>query len=267
MSSHLSRSRLVAGTVVLALIGLWIGTGSFVLAVMVLVLVGGVAGLVVLAASGRLGGRALRPRPQVTPAPDATPTTDLSLAPRPGAAVRRALRGVLARPWVRGEGLIRAAASRLASEDALVWTPRGQRVAAPHLWLEWNVSDAAEIAERWPLETLAREMVQDYVERTRADGTRRLADHTWLHVLARSDVPVGRVVVTAAFSAPQDPVLAAAAAPSSAPPVPPAPGRRFPGRWAAATPRSRHASEDRYPTRSPTLVEGRSTRSPYRGHR
>jgi len=241
MSPHLSRSRLVAGTVVLALIGLWIGTGSFVLAVMVLVLVGGVAGLVVLAASGRLGGRALRPRPQVTPAPDATPTTDLSLAPRPGAAVRRALRGVLARPWVRGEGLIRAAASRLASEDALVWTPRGQRVAAPHLWLEWNVSDAAEIAERWPLETLAREMVQDYVERTRADG---------------------------AFSAPQDPVLAAAAAPSSAPPVPPAPGRRFPGRSAAATPRSRHASEDRYPTRSPTLVVvGRPTRSPYRGHR
>jgi hypothetical protein len=213
------RTPLVLGAGALLLLGAWYATGSFVLALLVVVLMGGTAGALVV------GSAWLRPRPEGV-LPDVAATTDLAAAPRAGAGLRRVLRGVLSRPWVRGDGLVRAASTKLASEDALVWTPRGQRVAAPHLWVEWNVADAAEIADRWPLEALARELVEGYVEQTRAAGVRRLADRTWVHVLGRDDVPLGRVVVTAAFSPPQDAPLAAACAPSTSAPLP---ARRSPG--------------------------------------
>ena len=119
--------------------------------------------------------------------------------------MRRALRALLARPWVHGDGLLRATATRLDGPDALVWTPRGQQVAAPHLWVEWHPVDAAEVAGRRPLEALARELAEGYVGHGREHGVRRLAERTWVHLLVSDDVPLGRVVVTAAFSEPQQP--------------------------------------------------------------
>ena len=219
----------VLGPVAVATLGvLWLVTGSFVLAVLVLVLVGGTAGLGWVLLTGPSGAGS---RPRRTTAPVTVGTRDLSLAPRPGAGLRRVLRLALARPWVRGEGLVRASAARVSSDDALVWMPRGERAGAPHLWVEWNAADAAEIAEQWPLELLARELLDAHDERVRSGGVRRLQERTWLHLLGRDDVPVGRVVVTAAFSAPQDPVLVAVSTPGPASRRPatraphPAPGR------------------------------------------
>ncbi len=207
---RLTGPRVVAVAAAVGLSVVWITTGSFVFAVLVLVLIGATAALAALL----LGRR--DPRSGDTHLPDALPTTDLS-PPTPGERVRRALRGLLARPWVRGDGLVRAATARLASEDALVWTPRGQRVAAPHLWLEWNTTDIVEIARRWPLEVLADELVAGYLEHARSTGARRIAARTWLHVLASADVPVGRVVVTAAFSRPQETPLVSTAGPDERP--------------------------------------------------
>ena len=118
---------------------------------------------------------------------------------------------------MHGDGLLRATATRLDGQDALLWTPRGQQVAAPHLWVEWNPVDAAEVAERRPLEALARELAEGYVEHGREQGVRRLVERTWVHLLVAPDVPLGRVVVTAAFSEPQQLPVAAACASTAAP--------------------------------------------------
>lgn len=241
-----TRPQVVALVTVAALGLLWLVTGSFVLAVLVLVLVAGVGGLGWAVVSGRCG-RA-RPRtpgrfPVEPPGGPATVvTTDLARHDGPGDRVRRALRLALARPWVRPEGLVRASTARVTSDDALVWMPRGERAGAPHLWVEWNAADAAEIGDRWPLDLLARELLEAHDAHVRASGTRRLQDRTWLHVLARDDVPLGRVVVTAAFSAPQDPVLVAVASPDR--PAAPPGGPRWSG------PRAPH------PAARPTMMVG-----------
>lgn len=201
--------RVLAAVAGLLLIAMWISSGSLVMALLVLALVAGTVALGVVVHTWVLRG----PRPAGDELPDTHPTADLDHVPGPADRVRRALRGLLARPWVRGDALVRAATTRLASADALVFTPRGQRVAAPHLWVEWNTADLAEVAGRWPLDVLARELVDGYVEHARQHGVRRLADRTWLHLLAGPDVPVGRVVVTAAFSRPQRAPTASACVP------------------------------------------------------
>ncbi|MFC5066020.1 FHA domain-containing protein [Actinomycetospora atypica] len=217
------RTRVALGGGVAAVLLLWWTTGSLLVAIAILVLLALAAGLAVVVAAWA------RPRPEPLTAPlsDGPATTDLSLAPSPGAPVRRALRTLLARPWVHGDALLRATAARLDGEDALVWTPRGQQVAAPHLWVEWNPVDGAEIAGRRPLEALARELAEGYVEHGRERGVRRLAERTWLHLLVSDDVPLGRVVVTAAFSEPQQ-LPVAAACTATAVPLPPARGASVP---------------------------------------
>jgi hypothetical protein len=206
------RAKLVLAGVVVGLLLLWWATGSLLVAVLVVVLLALAAGLAVVVAAWA------RPRPEpLADPPVDLPTTDLSRAPQAGARVRRVLRTLLARPWVHGDGLLRATATRLDGQDALLWTPRGQQVAAPHLWVEWNPVDAAEVAERRPLEALARELAEGYVEHGREHGVRRLAERTWVHLLVAPDVPLGRVVVTAAFSEPQQPPVAAACASTAAP--------------------------------------------------
>ncbi|WP_433798148.1 FHA domain-containing protein [Actinomycetospora sp. CA-084318] len=214
----MTRTRLVAGGSVAALLLLWWATGSLLVALLICVLVALAAGLAVVVAAWA------RPRPEPLDAPPSTTATvDLAVAPPTAAPVRRALRTVLARPWVHGDGLLRVTAERLDGDDALVWTPRGQQVAAPHLWVEWNPVDGAEVAGRRPLEALARELAEGYVEHGRERGVRRLAERTWVHLLVSDDVPLGRVVVTAAFSEPQQTPVAAACA-STAVPLAPARG-------------------------------------------
>ncbi|WP_433787602.1 hypothetical protein ACQPX6_12300 [Actinomycetospora sp. CA-101289] len=209
MSAPLTWPRLAGlGTLGLLLL-VWIASGSFVLGLLVVVLVAGTAGLawVFVGWSGRPSRGTADPSAVL----GALPTTDLT-PPSTGARVRRTLRRLLGRPWVQGDGLVRAAARRLASEESLVWTPRGQRVAAPHLWVELNPDDLADVAARWPLEVLADELLGGYLEHARDSGARRTAERTFLHLLAGRDVPVGRVVVTAAFSRPpSDPVVTASA--------------------------------------------------------
>ncbi len=219
------RARLVLAAAVVGVGLLWWTSGSLLVAVLVVVLLGLAAGLAIVVSAWA------RPRPEPLDALGAErATADLSLAPPAGAPVRRMLRVLLARPWVHGDGLLRATAARLDGQDALVWTPRGQQVAAPHLWVEWNPVDAAEVAGRRPLEALARELAEGYVERGREQGVRRLAERTWVHLLVCDDVPLGRVVVTAAFSEPQQPPVAAACASTAAPL---APARGAPRRPAA----------------------------------
>ncbi|WP_018330218.1 FHA domain-containing protein [Actinomycetospora chiangmaiensis] len=211
----MTRTRLVAIGTVAALLILWWTTGSLLVAVLIVVLVALAAGLAMVVSAWA------RPRPEPLPAPPSTTATvDLSVPPTTGAPVRRALRALLARPWVHGDGLLRVTAERLDGEDALVWTPRGQQVAAPHLWVEWNPVDGAEVAQRRPLEALARELAEGYVEHGREHGVRRLAERTWVHLLVSDDVPLGRVVVTAAFSEPQQTPVAAACATTAVPLAP-----------------------------------------------
>jgi hypothetical protein len=191
---------------------LWWATGSWLVAVLVVVLAALATGLAVVVSAWA------RPRPEPLEGPPVDrPTTDLSRAPEAGVRVRQVLRTMLARPWVHGDGLLRATATRLDGQDALLWTPRGQQVAAPHLWVEWNPVDAAEVAQRRPLEALARELAEGYVEHGREYGVRRLVERTWVHLLVAPDVPLGRVVVTAAFSEPQQLPVAAACASTAAP--------------------------------------------------
>ncbi len=207
-----ARGKLVLVGVVVGLLLLWWATGSLLVAVLVVVLLAMAAGLAVVVSAWA------RPRPEPLDAPPTDePTTDLSRTPQGGAHVRRVLRMLLARPWVHGDGLLRATATRLDGQDALLWTPRGQQVAAPHLWVEWNPVDAAEVAQRRPLEALARELAEGYVEHGREHGVRRLAERTWVHLLVAPDVPLGRVVVTAAFSEPQQLPVAAACASTAGP--------------------------------------------------
>ena len=221
--------RVGAGAAAVLLVGAWVVTGSSPAALVVVLVVTVVVAVVL--GIGALGGPALRPRPprgedvdDPGPVVAALPTTDLAFAPGPAASVRRLLRGALSRPWVRGDALVRATSTRLGAPGALVSTARGELIAAPHLWVEWNVADAAEIAARRPLGPLAAELVADHVERIRGVALRRPATPTTLHLLARDDVPVGRVVVTGAFSAPRDPAVAVAV--SGGPrPGPPAPAR------------------------------------------
>ena len=206
------RGKLVLAAAVVGVLLLWWATGSVLVAVLVVVLLALAAGLAVVVSAWA------RPRPEPLAAPPADhPTTDLSRAPQAGARVRRLVRMLLARPWVHGDGLLRATATRLDGQDALLWTPRGQQVAAPHLWVEWNPVDAAEVAQRRPLEALARELAEGYVEHGREHGVRRLVERTWVHLLVAPDVPLGRVVVTAAFSDPQQLPVAAACASTAAP--------------------------------------------------
>lgn len=214
----MSRTKLLAGGVLAGVLLLWWTTGSLLVAILIVVLVALAAGLAVVVAAWARP----RPEPLVAP-PSTTATVDLAVAPTAGAPVRRALRTVLARPWVHGDGLLRVTAARLDGDDALVWTPRGQQVAAPHLWVEWNPVDGAEVAQRRPLEALARELAEGYVEHGRDRGVRRLAERTWVHLLVTDDVPLGRVVITAAFSEPQQTPVAAACA-STAVPLAPARG-------------------------------------------
>jgi hypothetical protein len=206
------RGKLVLAVAVVGVLLLWWATGSVLVAVLVVVLLALAAGLAVVVSAWA------RPRPEPLAAPPADhPTTDLSRAPEAGARVRQLVRTLLARPWVHGDGLLRATATRLDGQDALLWTPRGQQVAAPHLWVEWNAVDAAEVAERRPLEALARELAEGYVEHGREHGVRRLVERTWVHLLVAPDVPLGRVVVTAAFSEPQQLPVAAACASTATP--------------------------------------------------
>ncbi|MEJ2886949.1 hypothetical protein [Actinomycetospora aeridis] len=230
----------LAGAGALALLLLiWLASGSFLTALLVVVLVAATAGgaWLVVSWSGRTSrGHAGGP----SPVADALPTADLGPASA-GERVRRTLRGMLGRPWVQGDGLVRAAARRLASEEALVWTPRGQRVAAPHLWVEFHPDDLADVAARWPLEVLADELLSGYLEHARSSEARRMAERTFLHLLAGTDVPVGRVLVTAAFSCPAatpaattsatDPTPSSVSSPAApaGPPSPPVPGPAAPG--------------------------------------
>ena len=207
--SALTWPRLVGAAAVGLLLLTWLASGSFVMALLVLVLVAGTAGLAWMVVSST--GRGPRGGDGSSPVLEALPTTDLA-PPTPSDRVRRAVRGLLGRPWVHGDGLIRAAARRLASEESLVWTPRGQRVAAPHLWVEFHPDDLADVAARWPLEVLADELLSGYLEHARDTDARRLAERTFLHLLAGADVPVGRVLVTAAFSRPAAAPVATASA-------------------------------------------------------
>ncbi|WP_328308611.1 hypothetical protein [Actinomycetospora sp. NBC_00405] len=207
--STLTWPRLVGAAAVGLLLLTWLASGSFVMALLVLVLVAGTAGLGWMVVSST--GRGPRGGDGSSPVLEALPTTDLA-PPTASARVRRAVRGLLGRPWVHGDGLIRAAARRLASEESLVWTPRGQRVAAPHLWVEFHPDDLADVASRWPLEVLADELLSGYLEHARDTDARRLAERTFLHLLAGADVPVGRVLVTAAFSRPAATPVATASA-------------------------------------------------------
>ncbi|MFC5139254.1 hypothetical protein ACFPK1_13500 [Actinomycetospora rhizophila] len=220
--------RLAGGGALVLLLLTWWGTGSFLLALLVVVLVAATAAGAWLFVSW--SGRSARGHAGGGPSAvaDALPTADLGPASA-GERVRRTLRGVLGRPWVHGDGLVRAAARRLASEEALVWTPRGQRVTAPHLWVELHPDDLADVAARWPLEVLADELLNGYLEHARGTEARRLAERTFLHLLAGPDVPVGRVLVTAAFSRPAATPAATTSATDptptslSAPPVPAGP--------------------------------------------
>lgn len=207
--SALTWPRLVGAAAVGLLLLTWVTSGSFVMALLVLVLVAGTAGLAWMVVS--CAGRGPRGGDGSSEVLEALPTTDLA-PPTPSDRVRRAVRGLLGRPWVHGDGLIRAAARRLASEESLVWTPRGQRVAAPHLWVEFHPDDLADVAARWPLEVLADELLSGYLEHARDTDARRLAERTFLHLLAGADVPVGRVLVTAAFSRPAATPVATASA-------------------------------------------------------
>ncbi|CAA9287798.1 MAG: hypothetical protein AVDCRST_MAG54-4185 [uncultured Actinomycetospora sp.] len=228
LSTGLTWPRLAGlGTLGLLLV-VWVASGSFVLGLLVVVLVAGTAGLAWMFVGW--SGRPSRGTADPSAVLGALPTTDLA-PPSAGARVRRALRGLLGRPWVQGDGLVRAAARRLASEGSLVWTPRGQRVAAPHLWVELNPDDLTDVAARWPLEVLADELLGGYLEHAHESGARRRPARALLHLLAGADVPVGRVVVTAAFSKPAgEPAVTVSATeptPSSlaAPPEPAAPAR------------------------------------------
>lgn len=240
MTRPSSLPRLVGGGAVALLLLTWWGSGSFLLALLLVVLVGATAAGSWLLVSW--SGRSARGQAGATSGiAAALPTTDLGPAPA-GERVRRTLRGMLGRPWVHGDGLVRAAARRLASQDALVWTPRGQRVTAPHLWVEFHPDDLADVAARWPLEVLADELLSGYLEHARSSEARRMAERTYLHLLAGTDVPVGRVLVTAAFSRPAatpaattsatDPTPSSVPAPSApaGPPSPPGPpGPAVPG--------------------------------------
>ena len=111
------RGKLVLGGVVVALLLLWWTTGSWLVALLVVVLLALAAGLAVVVSAWA------RPRPEPLDGPPADrPTTDLSRAPDAGERVRRFLRLLLARPWVHGDGLLRATAVRLDGQDALLWT-------------------------------------------------------------------------------------------------------------------------------------------------
>lgn len=209
MTTQLTWPRLVGAAAVGLLLLTWVTSGSFVMALLVLVLVAGTAGLAWMVVSS--AGRGPRGGDGSSEVLEALPTTDLA-PPTPSDRVRRAVRGLLGRPWVHGDGLIRAAARRLASEESLVWTPRGQRVAAPHLWVEFHPDDLTDVAARWPLEVLADELLSGYLEHARDTDVRRLAERTFLHLLAGADVPVGRVLVTAAFSRPAAAPVATASA-------------------------------------------------------
>ncbi|GAA4861959.1 hypothetical protein [Actinomycetospora straminea] len=244
MKGPLTVPRLAGGGALALLLLTWLASGSFLTALLVVVLVVAVAGGAWLLVSW--GGRPPRATEGSSPVADALPTADLS-PPSGGERVRRALRGLLGRPWVQGDGIVRAAARRLASEDALVWTPRGQRVTAPHLWVELHPDDLADVAARWPLEVLADELLSGYLEHARSTEARRMAERTFLHLLAGTDVPVGRVVVTAAFSRPAaspaatasatEPTPSSVASPAApatpagdaAPPAPPGSGPAVPG--------------------------------------
>lgn len=279
-----SLPRLVGGGAVALLLLTWLASGSFLVAVLVVVLVAATAGGAWLAVSW--SGRGARGRAGGSPGPsglpgvaDALPTTDLGPASA-GERVRRTLRGMLGRPWVHGDGLVRAAARRLASEEALVWTPRGQRVTAPHLWVELHPDDLADVAARWPLEVLADELLSGYLEHARSTEARRMAERTHLHLLAGTDVPVGRVLVTAAFSRPAatpaatvsatDPTPSSVPAPCApaGPPSPPGPsGPAAPGaagRPGPALPRAPFVPPQPAPARGP--AEGsRSSVGGFRG--
>lgn len=221
MTAPTTLPRLAGGGALVLLLLTWWGTGSFLLALLVVVLVGATAVGAWLAVSW--SGRSPRGRTgAASPLADALPTTDLGPA-TPGDRVRRTLRGLLGRPWVHGDGLVRAAARRLASEEALVWTPRGQRVTAPHLWVELHPDDLADVAARWPLEVLADELLCGYLEHARGTEARRMAERTYLHLLAGPDVPVGRVLVTAAFSRPAATPAATTSATEPGPTSVPAP--------------------------------------------
>jgi hypothetical protein len=238
VKAPLTWPRLAALATLGLLLIVWIASGSFVLGLLVVVLVAGTAGLAWLFVGW--SGRPSRGTADPSAVLGALPTTDLA-PPSAGDRVRRALRGLLGRPWVQGDGLVRAAAQRLASEESLVWTPRGQRVAAPHLWVELNPDDLTDVAARWPLEVLADELLGGYLEHARDSGARRMAERTFLHLLAGADVPVGRVVVTAAFSRPAGEPAATVSAteptPSSLDAPPARPDR--PARQAPHTPHVR----------------------------
>ncbi|MDD7937005.1 hypothetical protein PHK61_01085 [Actinomycetospora lutea] len=268
MTTPATLPRLVGGGAFVLLLLTWWGSGSFLLALLVLVLVGATALGAWLFVSW--SGRAARGQAGGSAVADALPTADLGPTSA-GDRVRRTLRGMLGRPWVHGDGLVRAAARRLASEEALVWTPRGQRVTAPHLWVELHPDDLADVAARWPLEVLADELLSGYLEHARAGEARRLAERTFLHLLAGPDVPVGRVIVTAAFSRPAatpaattsatDPTPTSLSAPPvpAGPPSPPGPpGPAVPGaagRPGPALPAARVASPPRpAPARGPAGV-------------
>ncbi|MDD7920702.1 hypothetical protein [Actinomycetospora callitridis] len=286
--SALTWPRLVGAAAVGLLFLTWLGSGSFVMALLVLVLVAGTAGLAWMVVSST--GRGPRGGDGSSPVLEALPTTDLA-PPTASDRVRRAVRGLLGRPWVHGDGLIRAAARRLASEESLVWTPRGQRVAAPHLWVEFHPDDLADVAARWPLEVLADELLSGYLEHARDTDARRLAERTFLHLLAGADVPVGRVLVTAAFSRPAatpvatasavDPTPSSLSSPPAAPPIsadgsgrppsPPGPRPAVPragGRPGRALPPPPRPAQARGPAGAPRDTVGGSrgaggARSPY----
>lgn len=116
--------------------------------------------------------------------------------------LRGALRVVMSRPWHAGAGVLTVANRAMTSRAGTLLSPRGQRLAAPHLCLEFSPADLAAVTARWPAEILAKEYATAYVDHTRRAGMKRVDDHTVLSIRSNEQVPVGRVVVIPAFALP-----------------------------------------------------------------
>lgn len=118
---------------------------------------------------------------------------------RPAGRLRALAHTLASRPWRAGAGVLTVANAAITGRAGTLVSPRGQRLAATVLYVEFNPRDLAAATARWPAEVLAAEYVAGYVEHARRVGLKRVADETVLYVVADARVPVGRVVVTPAF--------------------------------------------------------------------
>lgn len=153
---------------------------------------------VLLVAAGLLIGIGLLLRTPRRRAAAETPETDDTDVPH--GRFDRMLHVVRSRPWNAGAGVVAAATAALHGRAGTLVSPRGERLAAPHLVLEFNPDDLAAATERWPAQLLAEEYAAGYAEHAKKTGLRRVAAQTVVAIAADQRLPVGRVIVTPSFA-------------------------------------------------------------------